>query len=72
MAVPSAIVLAGLIIAVAIAITFRWELGPAIGQAYRLDRWTGRVVQCNETNQRRLAASELGVGLSLNCNELTR
>ena len=55
MGTPIAIVVAGALIAIAIAITFRWEVtgGPlttfhGVGPQpiYRLDRWTGTVVQC--------------------------
>jgi len=47
MNIAIAIGVAGLLIAAAIAFTFRWELaaGPGLS-ASRLDRWTGRVVFC--------------------------
>jgi hypothetical protein len=43
-----AIVIAGALIAAAIALTNRWaiQIGPDGGTAVRLDRWTGTVVVC--------------------------
>jgi hypothetical protein len=47
MHIPIAIVIAGALIAGAILITFRWEIVAEHGDVYRLDRWTGRIVECN-------------------------
>jgi hypothetical protein len=41
-----ATVAAGALIAIAILIVGRWEIGVVPGQVYRLDRWTGAVVVC--------------------------
>ena len=41
-----AIVIAGVLIAVAILIAFRWQISAATGVVYRLDRWTGDVIAC--------------------------
>jgi hypothetical protein len=45
---PLAIIIAGALIAAAIALTNRWEFYPTPqgGLDHRLDRWTGRVVVC--------------------------
>jgi hypothetical protein len=52
-ATPLAIIIAGALVAAAIALTNRWEFYPAPqgGLAYRLDRWTGRVVACGGSVQ---------------------
>jgi hypothetical protein len=41
-----AIVIAGALIAAAIAIVGRWEFTFGRADVYRLDRWTGRSVVC--------------------------
>jgi hypothetical protein len=42
-----AIVLAGLLIACAVLIAFRWQISAATGGVvYRLDRWTGNIEFC--------------------------
>ena len=41
-----AIVGGAVIIAFAIAFTFRWEIVPLGQSALRLDRWTGKIVAC--------------------------
>jgi hypothetical protein len=45
--IPLAIVIAGLLIAGAILIAFRWQISAATGVVYRLDRWTGSVIVCD-------------------------
>lgn len=65
-----AIIIAGALIAAAILFAFRWDMAAFGGQAWRLDRWTGKIVGCNATNNRRLAADQLGVGLAYRCLEL--
>jgi hypothetical protein len=42
-----AVVIASALIALAILIVFRWQLGAATGVVYRLDRWTGHAVACD-------------------------
>lgn len=43
-----AIVIAGVLIAAAILITFRWQIAVnSDGGIYRLDRWTGQTRICN-------------------------
>jgi hypothetical protein len=59
-ATPVSILLAGAMIAAAILFVFRWEVSGTL-PVNRIDRWTGNVVQCNATNQMRLAADALGV-----------
>jgi hypothetical protein len=45
-----AVIIAGGLIAIAVLITFRWEISAAANEAggivYRLDRWTGEIVGC--------------------------
>jgi hypothetical protein len=47
---PLAILVAGIIVAAAIAFVFRWQIIPAGGDAYRLDRWSGRISICASTD----------------------
>jgi hypothetical protein len=42
-----AIVIVGAFIATAIVVAFRWQIVASGGDVYRLDRWTGRIVECN-------------------------
>lgn len=42
-----AIILAGALIAFAVALTGRWQVSAAPGGLYRLDRWTGAVSACD-------------------------
>jgi hypothetical protein len=41
-----AIVIAGALIALALAVSNRWQISAAPAQVYRLDRWTGHVDMC--------------------------
>ena len=41
-----AVLIAGLLIAAAILISFRWQISAATGVVYRLDRWTGNIIAC--------------------------
>jgi hypothetical protein len=50
MRVPIAIVIIGILIAIAILIAFRWEISAGPGFVYRLDRWTGNVIGCGVAN----------------------
>ena len=68
----AAIIIAGALISAAILFGFRWEMATFGGETYRLDRWTGEIVGCNATNQKRLAASELGVGYAYRCRNITQ
>jgi hypothetical protein len=48
-----AVVIAAIIIAGTMAFVFRYEVEPAgIGVAYKYDRWTGKLRQCNVQNGR--------------------
>jgi hypothetical protein len=52
MGIPAAAILSGALIVATIilAISLRWEIavgGVGTGFVYRLDRWTGDVVQCD-------------------------
>jgi hypothetical protein len=51
-----AVIFAGVLIALAILIVFRWQISAATGVVYRLDRWTGNIAVC-----------DLGYG---NCREI--
>ncbi len=42
-----ALLCAGVLIALAIVVSGRWQISVAPGQIYRLDEWTGRVTACN-------------------------
>lgn len=66
------IVLAGAMIAAAILVALRWDFAAFGGQTYLLDRWSGQIVGCNATNDKRLAASELGVGIPYRCKSITQ
>ncbi len=68
---PVSILLAGALVGLAIAFTFRFEVAAFGGETYRLDRWTGVVVSCHAPNQSRLAGDQLGVGVTYRCTELT-
>jgi hypothetical protein len=50
---PWAIIIAGALVAAAIALTNHWSFYPAPqgGLAYRLNRWTGGVIVCGGTVQ---------------------
>ena len=53
MTTPTAVVIAAIIIAGTMAFVFRYEVEPAgIGVAYKYDRWTGKLRQCNVQNGR--------------------
>jgi hypothetical protein len=41
-----AIILSGLLIALAIGLPYRWQIAGTGSAIYRLDRWTGRVAEC--------------------------
>ena len=57
---PIAIVLAGIIIAAAILLAFRWDITVERGVVYRLDRWTGRVTAC-------MSRSLVTIGSEMDC-----
>lgn len=43
---PGSILAGAVLLAGVILLTFRWEIAGGNGVAYRLDRWSGSVVQC--------------------------
>ena len=48
MSTPMAVVIAAIIIAGTMAFVFRYEVEPvSIDAAYKYDRWTGKLQQCN-------------------------
>jgi hypothetical protein len=63
MTISTAIIVAGALIAISIAFVARWE----ISGAFRLDRWTGQVVECNATSAKRVDGFGQGIGLEFNC-----
>jgi hypothetical protein len=44
----AAIILAGALVAAAILVTGHWQVVVSESLIFRLDRWTGRVVACNQ------------------------
>jgi hypothetical protein len=48
MARAVAIILAGLVLAAAIAFVFRWQIAANASGVYLLDRWTGHVAECRQ------------------------
>lgn len=48
MARAVAIILAGLLLAAAIAVVFRWQVTADSSGVYLLDRWTGHVAECRQ------------------------
>ena len=48
MTTPAAVVIAAVIIAGTMAFILRYKVGPvSVGVAYKYDRWTGKLQQCN-------------------------
>jgi hypothetical protein len=43
---PASIIIAGILIAVAIAVTNHWDFVSRDGASYRLNKWTGEIVLC--------------------------
>jgi len=66
----AASVLGSVILAGALVFTFRWELGATSKEVYRLDRWTGTVVQCGAASLPRARADLLGFPLEFSCTGL--
>lgn len=66
-----AIIGAGAVIAMAILVTFRWEVGSSAGMTVRLDRWTGEIIGCNAPSQMIVDASSLGLPVRFRCSDLT-
>lgn len=51
MSTPTAILIAGVMIAGTMALVFRYELSLAsITEAHRFDRWTGKIQRCTSKN----------------------
>jgi hypothetical protein len=71
MKVSFAIVLGAALIAVTLLFLFRWEISGVGGQAYRLDRWTGRITSCNVPSALQSDGHQLGFGFQLRCSSLT-
>jgi hypothetical protein len=46
MSAPVAIIIAGALIAATILVTNHWQLSGTLGDAVRLNRWTGDTVAC--------------------------
>jgi hypothetical protein len=61
----------GALIALAIVFVFRWEIAAGTGGIYRIDRWTGRIVECNAPSQQRVDAASFGFGLPFRCADVT-
>ena len=66
-----AIVIAGALVALAVLITFRWDISalpggpsPPGNSIYRLDRWTGTVTKCDDQF---VPATGVG-GIKLDCS----
>ena len=53
-----ATLIAGIVIAVAILIAFRYEISAAIGVVYRLDRWSGQITACELSGGPRTALGQ--------------
>lgn len=62
---------ASALIALTIAFVFRWEIAAGTGRIYRIDRWTGNIVECNAPSQRVIDGSSFGFGVSFRCEDIT-
>ena len=67
MSTSIALILSAALIAVALLFVFRWEVSSTSTLTFRLDRWTGHVTMCNETNDTILAALNAGEALKMKC-----
>jgi hypothetical protein len=63
-----AIVVSGLVIAIAILFSARWQIVATNAQILRLDSWTGKVAACN-TPDRLPNLAWLPAGLDISCEK---
>ena len=55
---PFSIVVAGVIIAVAFAILFRWHIVTSETRIVRVDRWTGKIQICSQPDGKIICVDE--------------
>jgi hypothetical protein len=55
---PFSIVAAGVIIAVALAVLFRWHIITSEAHIVRIDRWTGKVQICTQPDGKIVCVDE--------------
>jgi len=55
---PFSIVVAGVIIAVALAILFRWHILTSEARIVRIDRWTGKIQICTQPDGKIICVTE--------------
>jgi hypothetical protein len=55
---PFSVVVAGVIIAVAFAILFRWHILTSEARIVRIDRWTGKIQICTQPDGKIVCVEE--------------
>jgi len=55
---PFSIVVAGVIIAVALAVLFRWHILTSEARIVLIDRWTGKIQICDQPNGKIICVDE--------------
>jgi hypothetical protein len=55
---PYSVVVAGVIIAVALAFLFRWHIVTSDARIVRIDRWTGKIQICNQPDGKIVCVNE--------------
>jgi hypothetical protein len=55
---PLGIVVAAVIIAVSLAVLFRWHVISSEARIVRVDRWTGKIQVCNQSSDKIVCVQE--------------